>query len=78
MSSGQRPRWPAYFPRMKQRGKGRRRRKPRIVLYDERWRPIWFPALRVDGQLIRIDLGTIRITGCISGIGGYWYEDGAE
>ncbi|QDH93237.1 hypothetical protein SEA_VERITY_83 [Gordonia phage Verity] len=40
MSRGQRPRWPAFFPRMKVRGKHRARR-PRVIMYDEHWRPVW-------------------------------------
>ncbi|PSR63975.1 hypothetical protein C8259_08980 [Nocardia nova] len=66
MSSGQRPRWPAYFPRMKDRGRYRRR-GVRIVLYDGHGEPIWPPVLLLDGEPLRIrfDKGaTIRFTGC--------------
>ncbi|MCC3311500.1 hypothetical protein [Nocardia africana] len=65
MSRGQKPRWPAYFPHMKDRGR-HRRRGVRIVLYDGRGEPIWPPVLLLDGQSlpIRIDKGaTIRVTG---------------
>ncbi|MFE2994246.1 hypothetical protein ACFXG4_04845 [Nocardia sp. NPDC059246] len=34
MSSGQKPRWRAYFPRMKHRGRGRRR-PGRIILWQD-------------------------------------------
>lgn len=44
MSSGQRPRWNQFFPKMKRRGKGRT--KPaRIVLYDGYFGPVWPPVI---------------------------------
>ncbi|QDH85213.1 hypothetical protein SEA_NUBI_80 [Gordonia phage Nubi] len=46
MSSGQRPRRPAFFPRMKQRGKHRPRRA-RITVYDSEFRPLW-PQPKLD------------------------------
>lgn len=42
MSSGQKPRWPEFFPKMKRRGN----RKPsRFVVYDSEWNPQWPPSI---------------------------------
>lgn len=48
MSRGQRPRRRPYFPRMKERGKHRPRRRPRITVYDSNYEPIW-PQPKLDG-----------------------------
>ncbi|MFI7191441.1 hypothetical protein ACIBQ0_17040 [Nocardia nova] len=68
MSSGQKPRWPAYFPRMKDRGR-HRRRGVRTVLYDANFNPIWPPVLHVKGMTVpvRFDKGTLRVTGWMIG-----------
>lgn len=50
MSSGQLPRWPAFYPQMKVRGKYRRR-KARVLVYTSNWEPVWPPT--IGGQDIR-------------------------
>lgn len=42
MSSGQKPRWPEFFPKMKRRGN---RRPSRFVVYDSEWNPQWPPSI---------------------------------
>ena len=75
MSSGQRPRWPAYFPRMKRRGRYRPHRA-RIVVYSANWEPIWPPALHVDGQTVRVDRDLFRINGrVLDRKTGLWNEE---
>ncbi|QIG58219.1 hypothetical protein SEA_SKOG_67 [Gordonia phage Skog] len=50
MSSGQLPRWPEIFPKMKRRGKGRERRG-RLVIFDADWNPqIAVRESQVDGR----------------------------
>ncbi|QDM57362.1 hypothetical protein SEA_FLATWOODS_63 [Gordonia phage Flatwoods] len=49
MSSGQRPRRREYFPRMKVRGRHRRRRA-RITVYDSEFRALW-PQPKLDGPI---------------------------
>ncbi|AXQ64800.1 hypothetical protein HOT94_gp095 [Gordonia phage Phistory] len=50
MSSGQRPRWPAFYPDMKVRGR-HRHRKGRVLVYTSNWEPVWPPT--IDGHDIR-------------------------
>lgn len=74
MSSGQRPRWKSYFPKMKDRGKYRRR-APRITLYDQHWNPIWPPVIICRGQSLRMDKGELVVTGrVLDKRTGYWME----
>ena len=40
MSSGQLPRWPAFYPQMKVRGRYRRG-KLRVLVWTSAWEPIW-------------------------------------
>ncbi|WP_280317273.1 hypothetical protein [Nocardia wallacei] len=63
MSRGQRPRWPEFFPAMKRRGKGRRRRALRVMVWDDHGNPVWPPMLNVAGQMIRVDRGALRFGG---------------
>ena len=73
MSSGQKPRRRAYFPHMKERGRGRRRRGVRIVLWDGNFRAVWPPVLHVDGRAIRVDLATLTINGrVLDNRTGFW------
>ncbi|WNM74497.1 hypothetical protein SEA_BEARBQ_95 [Gordonia phage BearBQ] len=44
MSSGQLPRWPAFYPHMKVRGKGRNK-PPRFLVYTDEWNPVWPPTV---------------------------------
>lgn len=84
MSSGQKPRWPAYFPRMKNRGR-HRRRGVRMVLWDQNFNPIWPPVIHAKGMSIpvRFDKGTIRVSGRLIGTRrldrrtGMWIEEDA-
>lgn len=62
MSRNQRPRWPEFFPAMKRRGKGRRRR-PRLTVWDGHGNPVWPPALDIDGHVVTVDFGNLRING---------------
>ncbi|MFE7744448.1 hypothetical protein [Nocardia sp. NPDC057455] len=41
MSSGQLPRWPEFFPRMKYRARKRHGRKMRIIYWDKDLNPVW-------------------------------------
>lgn len=67
MSSGQKPRWPQFYPKMKVRNKGRRR-PPRIFVYDEHFEPVWPPCIagvdlrRGDVKFI-IDGPELRLSG---------------
>lgn len=81
MSSGQRPRWPAFFPRMKQRGRGRRRPAP-FILWDVdpvtgRVAPVWPQVLRVGGQRLPLKGVTFSVrvmdeTRRLDRATGYW------
>ena len=74
MSSGQRPRQHAHFPRMKRRGQHRKRR-PRITAYDHQWKPIWPPI--IAGIDLRKTSVTIENQHGARTLGpdGYWHED---
>jgi hypothetical protein len=74
MSSGQKPRWPQYFPRMKRRGK-HRKRGARMVLWNSAWNPIWPPVLRIDGHSVDIRKPTLIINGrALDRATGYWED----
>lgn len=62
MSRNQRPRWPEFFPAMKRRGKGRRRR-PRLTVWDGHGNPVWPPVLAVGGHMVRVEMSNLRISG---------------
>ncbi len=70
MSSGQKPRWPQYFPRMKQRGRYRKHR-PRFVFYDETWNPVWPSLLHGKNPTLTFETNDYITT---LGVDGLWYR----
>lgn len=74
MSSGQRPRWPDYFPRMKHRGR-HRKHEIRLTVRDENNQAIWPPTLHVNGHVIPVDQGSLQVGDrVLNNKTGYWEE----
>ncbi|WP_029899542.1 hypothetical protein [Nocardia brasiliensis] len=61
MSSRQKPRWPEFFPRMKQRGQGRKR-PARIVVRNVADGPIWPPVLQIGGCSVDFRRATVTVS----------------
>lgn len=64
MSSGQRPRWPEFFPAMKRRGKGRRR-PARVILWEcgtHGWRAPWPQDFEFEGKRYPVEGMSLTVT----------------
>ena len=77
VSSGQKPRWPQYFPAMKVRNK-KRRRPVRVTVWDGWFNPVWPPV--VEGVDLR-NPWSFTFSGehgirTLNTINGYWEVDG--
>lgn len=81
VSRNQRPRWPAFYPRMKRRGKGRRR-AGRVVLWDVSsdgvWEAAWPPVIAgVDIRSGRVTFES-ELSGSRAWSGGAYWDDVEE
>lgn len=73
MSGGQLPRWKTFYPRMKDRGRYRRR-KPRVAVWTADWKPVWPPTITVDGVSVRVDMNRFQVCGRMYR-DGYWVDE---
>lgn len=74
MSSGQRPRKSAFFPKMKRRSWKRDFGRVRITLYDQHWEPVWPQVMTLGGRTYQMAELTLVANGRTPGPDGYWEE----